>query len=158
KPRHLEVILWKTPAPGESGWQAALRQAAPGLIVEGQLGSLVTVLVPADRAIALADLPIVSAVRLPRSARLQPETVGEGADAVKALGLDRLRQLEHGGRGIRIAIIDADFKGYAEMVKARHLPANTRLVDLTAERSPDLTPDPFPTTKGLGHGTLSALA
>lgn len=158
KPRRLEVILWMTPAVAERGWQETLRQAAPGLLIEGQIGPLVSVLVPADRAAALADLSIVSAVRLPRAARLQLEPAGESKDTLKALGLDRLHKLGHRGQGTRIAIIDGDFHGYAEMIKAKRLPAGTRVVDLTAERSRDLTPDAFPTSSGLGHGTRCALA
>ncbi|HMF12922.1 MAG TPA: hypothetical protein VKE94_11470, partial [Gemmataceae bacterium] len=158
KPRRLEVILWTTPAATDRSWANALRRAAPGLVVEGQLGALVSILVPADRASALAELPIVSAIRLPRAARLQSVPAGAGRDTIEALGLNRLHSMGHRGRGVRIAIIDGDFQGYADLVKSKRLPAGTRLIDLTAERNPDLTPDAFPTATGLGHGTRSALA
>jgi hypothetical protein len=158
KARRLEVVLLTTPLVTDRRWEEPLRPAAPGFLVEGQLGPLVTMLVPADRAAALADLPNVSAVRLPRAARLRLKPGGDGKDTLKALGLDRLHSLGHRGRGTRIAVIDDDFQGYADMVKAGRLPAATRVVDLTTARNGDLTPDPFPTTSGLGHGTRCALA
>jgi hypothetical protein len=158
KPRRLEVILWNTPAAEDDSWAGTLRRAAPGLLVEGRLGSLVSVLVPADRAVALARLPVVSAVRLPRAARLESQPAAAGKDTVEALGLNRLHALGHRGRGIRIAVIDADFHDYAEMIKAKRLPAGTRLVDLTAGRSRDLTPETAASSTGVGHGTRCALA
>ncbi|HMF14692.1 MAG TPA: hypothetical protein VKE94_20390, partial [Gemmataceae bacterium] len=158
KPHRLEVILWTTPSATDSIWAQALRRAAPGLVVEGQLGALVSVLVPADRAVPLASLSIVSGVRLPRAARQESQPAGPGKDAVEALGLHRLHAMGFRGRRVRIAIVDADFHDYREMIKAKRLPAGTRLVDLTAARNPDLLPDAFPTSAGLGHGTRCALA
>jgi hypothetical protein len=106
---------------------------------------VVSVLVPADRAIAIADLPMVSAVRLPRAAQSSAEL----AD------LSRLQKL---GRNARIAVISGDFAGYADLVKSGLLPAGTRLIDMTAERSPEILPDPTPKGAELGEGIRLALA
>jgi hypothetical protein len=145
RPLRLDVILWRTPEASEQRWIQLLQQAAPTLIIEGRLGPVVSVLVPSDRAGALADLPIVSGVRLPR---LADSYAG-------ASGLDQLPKLN---RGARIAVISGDFTGYAGMVKAGRLPAGTRLVDMTAQRSPDILPDPPAKGADMADGTRLALA
>jgi hypothetical protein len=145
RPHRLEVILWRTPEAAEQRWKQPLLQAAPTLTVEGRLGPVVSVLVPADRAAALAELPTVSGVRLPRDA----------SSSANASGLDRLGKL---GRNSRVAVISGDFGGYADMVKTGRLPAGTRFVDMTAERSPEILPDPAPKGADMGDGTRLALA
>src|SRR5205814_1342770 len=73
QPTRLQVILSTNPASDEQGWQRELRRSAPGLVVEGRLGPIVTVLVAPASLAALAELPLVSTVRLPRAAL--PEAV-----------------------------------------------------------------------------------
>jgi hypothetical protein len=59
---------------------------------------------------------------------------------------------------VRVAVIDGDFRGYQGLL-GKQLPAGTRYIDLTAERNPNLEPDPFPGEPNLlGHGTQCALA
>src|SRR5262249_45096379 len=69
-----------------------------------------------------------------------------------------LSRLQNLGRNARIAVISGDFAGYADLVKAGLLPAGTRLIDMTAERSPEILPDPTPKGAELGEGIRLALA
>lgn len=157
-PRRLEVILDHVPTPGEPGWRGDL--TAAGAVIEGRLGPLVTVLAPAKAAARLAELPEVSTVRLARPALVAGAVKGgdRTRDVLRDSGLERLHTLGHQGQGVRVAVVDGDFRGYRRLL-GKQLPANTRYVDLTAERSPDLQPDPFAgDPNALGHGTESALA
>jgi len=66
KPMRLEVILAGVPSAEDKSFIPMLRGAAAGLIVEGRLGPLVTVAAKPSQATALAALPEVIGVRLPR--------------------------------------------------------------------------------------------
>jgi hypothetical protein len=139
-----------------------LTQAAPGLAIQGRLGQLVTVVAQPDQSPALAALPIVSAVRLPRSGmpQVQPAAGAKDANqaALQASGATRLHKLGYNGKGIKVAIVDGDFRGYQPLI-GKQLPANTRYLDLTAAADRNLTPEPFPgDPKGLGVGTQCAVA
>ena len=81
-PARLEVILTRTPADGDRNWFVALKAAAPGLVVEGRLGPLVSVRAALNQVKAVAALSDVAAVRLPRAARPRLET----AEAVAGMG------------------------------------------------------------------------
>jgi hypothetical protein len=157
----MEVILALTPPPGDREWRRALTQAAPGLAIEGRMGPIVTVLASPRSAARLAELPVVSGVRLPRPALFSLRPGGPAKDAGEALrasGLEDLHARGYRGKGIRVALIDGDFRGYAPLVGKR-LPASTRYLDLTAERNRTLEPDEFPSPPGtLGRGTQAALA
>jgi hypothetical protein len=161
RPTRLEVILAFTPAAHERGWQGPLLRAAPGLVIEGRLGPVVSIVARPNQAPALAALPEVAAVRLPRVARPQLEP-GEPNDAPRALlasGLTDLHRLGHRGKGTTLAVVAGDFRGWQQRVAAKQLPASTRVVDLTRERNRDLEPDPFPgDPQQPGPGTLQALA
>jgi hypothetical protein len=161
----LEVILGYTPRPTDRSWIGTLESA--GAVVEGRLGPLVTVYgVPRTLAPKLAALDSVVAVRLPRVA--QRAQVGPRGDVparwepVQASGLARLHALGLRGQGTRIAIISDDFKGWQTLrgrKEGKSLLPDPVLVDLTAERSPDLQPDPYPSEEldvALGHGTRCA--
>ena len=165
-PLRLEIILAYDPK-DEEGWQQALVKAAPGLVVEGRLGPVVTVVARAGQMPALAALPIVSGIRLPQPARIAVAgTVPIKADNTAALRLSGLEQLHKAGyrgkfrgQAVRLAIIDGDFRGYEALIKSGKLPADTQLVDLTVEGNPRLLPDPWPAGPAtLGHGTQCALA
>jgi hypothetical protein len=163
KPQRMEVILWLTPAPDDRRWQGELRGTVPELLIEGQLGPVVSVVARPDQVLALAGVPTVTGIRLPRAARLELAPAAkdkeDAAAVLRKSGLERLHQLGHKGRGTRIAIIDGDFQGWQSMVKSGRLPAQIHLVDITAERSPDILPDPLPgDPSALGHGTRCALA
>lgn len=159
----VEIILADTPAEQEEGWRHALVAAAPSLFLEGRLGPVVTGEVRVGQTRALAALPHVSTVRLPRPPRLLVEPTmpikADNAQTLRAAGLDELHQRGFRGKGQRIAVLDSDFSGWEELVKSKRLPVATRLVDLTTERNADLFPDAAPVDpKERGHGTQCALA
>jgi hypothetical protein len=157
----MEVILTTTPRPGDSAWETELSRAAGGLVIEGRLGSIVTVIAAPGSAVNLARLPSVSTIRLLRGASSASRESPEGQapwDVLRATGLDRLHARRARGQGIRLAIIDGDFRGY-ERFLGSGLPRETRYIDMTAERNPFLEPDPFPgPADAIGHGTQCALA
>src|SRR5439155_8588938 len=75
-------------------------------------------------------------------------------EALRASGLDRLHQSGQRGQGVRVAIVDSDFRGWENQ-----LPPGTRLLDLTAELGPDLLPEPYPDDQqAVGAGTQWARA
>jgi hypothetical protein len=158
-PQRLEVILAAAPALSEDRtWLRPMD--LPGVTVEGRLGPLVTVLVSDIKtALALAALPEVAAVRLPRVAQSshQPEGRTKAVPLLDASGLTKLHALGHRGRGTRLTVVAGDFRGWDALVKAGQLPGDTRLVDFTRERSPQLEADPFPPAAGPGAGTRCAL-
>src|SRR5262249_10776224 len=109
----------------------------------------------------------VVAVRVPRLARIGGGPRAEAPEKWEPLrecGLAKLHGLGQRGKGVRVAMISDDFKGW-ETLKGRKdgrvkLP-DPSLVDLTATRNPDLLPDPYPSEKSkekLGRGTLAAQA
>lgn len=162
KSERLEIILSYTPNRDDPNWKAMLARVSPGMVIEGRLGPLVTVRAQPQEALRLAGLDIVSTVRfpLPAQAQLQPARLtGTGnREALRAAGLERLHALGRQGLGVRLAVIDADFRGF-EKFKGKGLPTGLHYVDLTAERNSSLLPDPFPGDPGtVGHGTQCALA
>jgi hypothetical protein len=163
KPIRMEVILSAVPDFDDRGWKGQLQDAAPGLVVEGRLGPIVSVLAKANQALALASLPGVDTVRLPRSGESKLSNVTELGDASQKLlestGLERLHKLGHKGRGMRLAVVDGDFRGWEQQL-GKSLPKSTKYTDVTAARNPNVLPDPFPEnpTGSLGTGTLTALA
>ncbi len=161
KPTRLDVILAATPAPEDNSYRSLLARAAPGLVVEGRLGPLVSVVAHPAQAPALAALPEVTAVRLPRtpSPTAQPAAPDNTRwqPLLQASGAARLHALGQRGRGTRVAVVDGDFRGWEALV-GKGLPAKTRLIDLTRARNADLQPDPFPAVgPELGSGTRHAL-
>jgi hypothetical protein len=164
KPTRLEVILARVPSAEEKSYLRMLRGAVPGLSVEGQLGPLVTILANPDQALALAALPNVIGVRLPRLPQLVVAPASRRSDPdntrwqplLDSSGAARLQAMGRTGRGTRLAVVDSDFRGWQTLV-GKGLPADTRLVDWTAERNVDFLPDPFPAGDGLGSGTRRAM-
>src|SRR5262249_420470 len=131
-----------------------LQRSAPGLIVEGRLGIIVAGKGPPQAALALATLPYVSGIRLPRaaSAPRTGERAFDPAVVLETTGLSAWRALGATARAVRIAIIDSDFRSHEQaLAKSAHY------VDFTPLRSADLRPEPFPGEPGLiGHGTQCA--
>jgi hypothetical protein len=161
-PVRLEVILSYQPTATDADWRAVLERAAPLIRIEGRLGEIVTALCTPKQAEAIASLPIVSVVRLPRPALLAVQTmtgrVFNTSEVLESTGIKELQSRGIGGKGVRVALIDGDFRGYERFVGNR-LPALTRYVDLTAERNSSLEPDPFSSqADAIGHGTQCALA
>jgi len=161
KARRVELTLLETPRLGDP-WQLPLQRAAPLAALEGRMGQVVTMLATPEQAAALAAVPSVISIRIARSGEPLELPPGDARDAARkaleATGLARLHAAGHRGRGVRIAVIGADFRGY-EALLGKDLPKNTRLIDLTAERSLNLQPEPYPEDqKKLGHGTECARA
>ena len=174
----LEVILAFTPKEDDAGWSQALKMAAPGMLLEGQSGPIVTVYTPAANAKRLAALPLVTNIRLPQASfRLAGATAllpSDNQQVLEKSGLARLHKLGKRGklytpptihypkakeRKIRLAIVDDDFTGVRELIQLKKLPADTRVVDLTIQSLPILVPaPPYQEPKQLGHGTQCALA
>jgi subtilisin family serine protease len=156
----MEVILSYSPAANDRTWLRRLDHASASFLLEGRLGPLVTARIRPAEVPELAKLSIVSVVRLPRPARPQLIPVkGSGADNSKALRGSGIYKLGVPKKGVRVAVVDGDFRGFRELLANRQLPANTRLVDLTAERTRELQPEPFAgDAQEVGHGTRCALA
>lgn len=162
KAERLQMILARTPSASDRTWQQPLLAAVPQLQMEGILGPYVSILLPLSKVTALAALPEVSLVRLPRSGTplIIPadDAVGGNAAALKASGLAQLHAANQRGRGVRAAVIAGDFRGW-EALRGKGLPKNTRLIDLTAERTPSVEPEPYAEGEGKqGHGTLCAMS
>lgn len=162
RPVRMEVILNFSPAADDVAWRRGLTTAAPGLLVEGRTDEIVSVLAAPHHAFALARLGYVSTVRLPRAAvpgtRQGPV---EGADNARALAQAGLDKLGRRGRGIRVAVIDADFRGWDRLSRASGRGTNgpPALLDLTAEHNRDLRPDAYALPPGeAGHGTQCVAA
>jgi hypothetical protein len=161
EPMRLEVILSATPLEHERGWELALIGAAPGLQIEGRIGEVVTIVARPNQVPNLAALPGVSTVRLPRPATHQPAPAPEAlsnSEALRSGGLARLHAQGHRGKGVRVAVVDDDFRSY-EGFLGNKLPAATRLIDISSACDPELRPTrPSGGAGNIGHGTQCALA
>jgi hypothetical protein len=93
QPLRIEAIFWGVPLPDERGWKRDMTDLAPSVIIEGQLGQIVTILMRGSDVPALAALPTISTLRLPRSGAVQAVTAPEApaGDRLQASGLSRLR-------------------------------------------------------------------
>jgi hypothetical protein len=154
----MEVILVAPPPELDRIWRRSLRDAAPGAFIEGRIGPLVTARAKANQALALAQVPGVSTLRLP--VRGQSQVIAEPAlsapGVLGSTGLQMLRSIPNAGKGLRIAVIDSDFSGAAGAV-GKSLPATTRYLDLGAECDPTLTPASIEGAEQ-GSGTRTALS
>jgi hypothetical protein len=162
KPARMEVILVVAPGDDNRTWPRDLLDVAPDWQIEGRLGPLVTVFGPIARAKDMADLPLVSTVRLARSGQPRPQEIaaskGDAREAVKASGVGRMHLLGRRGKWQRVVIIDGDFRGWRDLV-GKDLPKGTTLIDLTAERNRRVLPDDYAgDAKEIGHGTRIAQA
>ena len=162
-PIRVQIALAGAITPENDGWKRMLREQTPGFFIEGQLGQFVTGVIPLDQVKRLAAVPYVSVIRLPRAPFVEIDPAikikGDNAKALAQTGLKELHDRGYRGQGVRVAIIDRDFRGWERLVKDKKLPAKTRIVDLTTERNPDIYPIPYAGADDqLGHGTLCAEA
>ncbi len=160
QPLRLEVLLARTPEADDADWRTALTSGV-NLVIEGRVGSLVTVIcTPAD-AVKLSTRPEVVGVRLPRLGRSRYQALNSAAAPPTAMDYTNLVQLYdkgHRGQGARVAVVDSDFRGWEQAVADHKLPEKTRLVDLTRERNRNLEPDPYPQDDvAIGFGTRNAM-
>ncbi|MGF1582966.1 MAG: S8/S53 family peptidase [Gemmataceae bacterium] len=178
KPLRIELIM--TVPPTGTNWRNVLEETAPRLVIEGQVGNLVTAtfgeireesgkfIAPRLRGApeqikALSTLEMVSTIRLPESpANGTVSSVEYGANNEKVLvksGLKAFHAKGHTGKGIRIAILDTDFRNYEKLIAENKLPKSTILVDLTTERNRTVQPEPYLGRPDVtGHGTQCAFA
>ena len=119
--QRLEVILAGIPGAEDESYLGMLRRAAPGLIVEGRLGPLVTVVANPSQAPALAALPDVIGSAAAASAatvlghRLR-STTPAGSRCSRPAARRRLQAMGRTGRGTRLAVVDSDFRGWEKLV------------------------------------------
>jgi hypothetical protein len=161
QPARIEVVLVAEQTEDHS-WRQDLAQAAPGSVIEGRLGPIVFLRALPEQAEALAKLPGVSTVRLPRPASVRIVPLGQppkdNDHALRASGLDRLHSDGFRGQRVRVAVIGSDFQGYQQFL-GKQLPGRTHYVDLTAECEPSIEPKTFAGgVSSLGRDTQSALA
>lgn len=162
KPRRFEVLLDSVPGEQDRLWERLMIRAVPSIDIEGRIGSLVTIKAKASEMPFLTAVQKVTSIRLPRAAKSNVLTFsqakGNSEKILQKTGVDLLHRKGHRGKGVRVAIVSNDFRGWNTLV-GKELPKDTRLVDLTIERNPDLLPDPFsgPLTE-LGTGTQLARA
>src|SRR5581483_8224964 len=159
----VQLILVGTPSADDSGWRFPLHQAAPSLVVEGYLGNTVTAIVKVREIADLAALPQLSVIRMTMPPRLGVDPAikvpADNARVLEQSGLTLLHKKGFRGQGVRLAIVDTDFRGWEKMVREKRLPGRTRLVDLTAAYHPDVRPAPYAgDVEPIGHGTHCALA
>ncbi len=159
RPQRFDLVLDEAPGDGWTALRDRLRAAAENLSVEGLVGRVVTVRVARTADVAkLADVLEVRSIRLPRlgSPTVAPAAAGAKLPAVADLlaqsRVETLHRLGYRGLGQHVVLVGTDFAGVLASGKA--LPAGVELLDLTAELSPDLTPDPA--AGGTGVGTLAA--
>lgn len=155
--QRLEVILSRVPTADDRTLRQTLYDQVPSLSIEGRVGQVVTVQMKPAEATTLARLQLVSTIRRPRTAdssilRLSDD-MGDPDQVLKRTGLDRLHKAGQRGQGVRVVVIDSDFRGWD-----KRLPKRTRLLDLTTERNDTLQPDALPAGEGLGSGVSLALA
>jgi hypothetical protein len=154
----MEVILVAPPVDQDKEWRSNLRRAAPDALIEGRIGSIVTVKTKARHALALATVPGVSTLRLP--VRGQSQVIAPPADSLPGVlgsnALQFLRSVPHQGQGLRIAVLDSDFRGAASVI-GKQLPGSTQVIDLGSETDPALRPASIAGTE-LGSGVRSAVA
>jgi hypothetical protein len=159
----IQAVLNGKVAQDDRAARSILRDAAPDFFIDGQLGQFVTGTIRLDQIKPLASSSLVGAIRLPRVMQVNVDpAVKIKGDTAKALELTKLKELhERGykGKGVRLAIIDRDFRGWEALVKKKQLPAGARLVDLTTELDPEIYPKAYAgNADEIGHGTLCAQA
>ncbi len=159
----LEVVLGFVPGPDDTEWNNRLLGAAPDFLIDGRLGQMVEGTAPANQVPNLAGLLEVSAVRLPRPPRVQVDRAlkiaADNDRALRQSGLQDAHKRGFRGQGVRLAIVDTDFRGWEALVKDKKLPANTRLIDLTRVHNRNLRPTPYAgAATSVGHGVPCAEA
>src|SRR5262249_40577274 len=109
----------------------------------------------------LIKLEAVLAIRLAplgQSDSLPAKRTVDTARALKLSGVAQLHARGFKGKGIHVAVLDADFRGWQKQQMDGKLNAKTRFLDLTTERNTNLEPDPQPgDPDALGHGTHCAV-
>jgi hypothetical protein len=159
----VQVAFLGTLREEEKLWRQGLAETLPEFFIEGYLGQFATGLIPTAQIKTLASLPSVLAIRLPRLTRVDADPAlklaGDADKALEQSGVAALHRRGARGKGVKLGIIDIDFRNWQALVKEGKLPRTTRLVDLTSERDSNLVPASYPgEPEQPGHGTLCAQA
>lgn len=160
----LVEVLFDQPITNVPALRERLLGRYGGAALDGVIGNVASVRVPRlDYVERLAGDPGVLGVRLARRAS---ETValgaaGKGAFPAEVLAtsnVNELHKLRYKGAGVKVVLVGSDFTG-AEQLIGTELPKQTKIVDLTIELTPALTPaPPDPTRQGTGTAAARALA
>lgn len=158
----IEVLLADPMLTTDAGVIRALKKAADVPAIEYRLDTGVVFVAPLKQVNAIAELPFVQNVRLPRPASPQvrngPTTAEANKQALAAWCVDKMHAQGARGQGVVVAVVANDFRGYRRFL-GKGLPADTRMVDLTAERNPLVEPEPeVGPADEVGAGTNEALA
>jgi hypothetical protein len=157
--KKIEVILSRRPAENDRRFEEHLLRVAPDSVIEYRLGAVVAIKTGLENVAALAKSREVRTIRLPRPAApssLQAPAEAEAHPmALRTWSARRLYEQGGLGRGIHVAVISDDFRGYQRFIR-RGLPRNVELLDLTAEREEQLQPEPLPGDP-LGIGSAMGL-
>jgi hypothetical protein len=153
----LDAILARNPRAGDNSWKELF--ARPGVVIEGRLGPVVAIKGPAGVAKDLASFVEIATVRRAATATRQPPVphTGTTVNVWGTTGLGRLHQLGGRGKGVRVVVIDSDFRGTPTRI-GNVFPKSTTIIDMTAGRNATILPDPMPNGDELGSGTRTALA
>jgi hypothetical protein len=158
KPMRVELVFLSPVPDGAIALRDSLRLLAPTSQLEGVYGSIAVVSVK-----NLTDLPTLSkfanvvSLRLPRLAADQPNPSTASppiANSLAASNLSQLHAIGYQGDRTRVVVLATDFAGLKQQIGTK-LPADTELIDLTAELSASLEPRPL---GGDTLGTECALA
>jgi hypothetical protein len=156
----VQVILVGSPAADDV--KRMLGNAAPTFEIDGILGNTAAGLIPAGDIAALAALDRVSVVRRPHVTLPDVAPATKSPVDVKGVlahtGVQALHDAGHRGKGVRIAVLDRDFRRWENLVGEGKLPKSTRLVDLTPEGNSAIEPLPQLAGDAAGHGALAAVA
>lgn len=164
----VEMILKSAPSPGNTSWKVPFVNPPLFMDIEGRLGPVVTGRISFAYLDLLARQPEVSTIRLPHPASpilpagYSPGTKNQPFRFVSMIQPQDLPRISSkvltqqvGPR--RALIIGTDFRGFAGF-QGKGLPAQTTLIDLTAELSPDMLPLPQGDDgKTVGESTLLAV-
>jgi hypothetical protein len=157
EPLRFEIVLALAPNADDRAWMAPIRAVAPSVAVEGRIGPIVTAYGPRGQALAIAALPDIAAVRLPRPPRpfLAADKLPEPAP-LYVVGKSSFKVSGELPPNYPVAIVDPDFRGW-EALREKYPAARFRFIDLTRERNPELKVEPYTfTTPGPGRGTQMA--
>ncbi|MCS6866565.1 MAG: hypothetical protein RMJ56_00590 [Gemmataceae bacterium] len=161
RPLRVEVVWDENITDREALRGVVLGQYA-GASLDGVIGNVASIRVPRLAFVErLAQEPRVLHVRLPRQAaetiHIEPDGHGASvAEILKSTGVGELHKLGYKGAGVKVVVLGSDFTG-AEKLIGQELPARTKMIDLTFDLTPELTPAPADPLR-LGQGTVAARA
>lgn len=150
QPVRVEAILDHNPGRITRDLLYRIRTTIDGAHLESVIGPVATIrLAKATDADKLLLQSIVRTLRLPPPGHATTRVVDSVVDGptlsklAEFSRLSDLHKLGYRGEGVSVVVIGADFSGAAEMI-GKELPKSTKIIDMTAELSPELQPLPLP--------------